>query len=100
LDALKLDNLIEEEEDAMFLILFCDNNVEVVCVPSPETVIGRHIVLFPDTVIGRHIVLFPETVIGRHIVIFPGNSPLKQRRVKLMTNVVRKLKIEMLFRFY
>jgi len=55
LDALKLDDLIEEEEeDAMFPVLFCDNNVEVVCVPSSETVIGRRIVLFP------------------------GNSPLKQ----------------------
>jgi hypothetical protein len=58
---------MEEEEDAMFLVLFCDNNVEVVCVPSSETVVGRHIALFP------------------------GNSPLKQRRVKLMMNVVGKL---------
>ena len=67
MDALKLDNLIEEEEDAMFLVLFCDNNVEVVCVSSPETVIGRRIVLLP------------------------GNSPLKRRGVKWVMNVVGKL---------
>jgi hypothetical protein len=38
LDALKLDNLIEEEEEVIFLVVFCDdNNVEVVCVSSLET---------------------------------------------------------------
>jgi hypothetical protein len=57
LDALKLDNLVEEEEDAMFLVLFCDDN-EVVCVS------------------------LPETVVGRHIVLLSGNSPLKRRKVK------------------
>jgi hypothetical protein len=78
LDALKLDNLIEEEEDAMFLVLFCADIVEVVCVSSPETVIGRHIVLLPD------------------------NSPLKGRRLKWLMNVMGKLKkkIEMLVRCY
>jgi len=47
LDAFKLDSLVEEEEDAMLVVLFCDNNVEMVCVSSPGTVIGRHIVLIP-----------------------------------------------------
>jgi hypothetical protein len=49
LDTLKLDNLIEEEEVAMFLVLFCDDNVEVMCVSSRETVIGRHIVLTKES---------------------------------------------------